>query len=243
MGVDAEILVRIKGRDRWITDEGCVELAYQLASSFGHERFAIRRADEQRNDTKPRHALNIVQPFVDVYGDAPHLVGKVIHLQDPDPLVAADGEQFLHVNLITRYYGIGYERGDWPFLRMLFAWLGVHIPQGQVWYGGDIGSGVAAEHMTPTKIAHVDDHFFRHGRRPYVHSRVVGWARTTAPVCDLCRVQLASCGGGPGYDFWGCDGCGKKISKHSDGREVMPASPKHGFPYFDKNGRVVQRSE
>lgn len=227
MGVDAEMFVRIKGRDNWLDEKQVKHLAYRLGADFGYDSFGGQ-------------AMSIVEPFKDTYDELPHLVGKVVILQDGPDEVAADDEQFLKLSLWARYYGPSYERGPWPFLRTLISWLDANIPHGTVWYGGD-SSGVCAEHMTAARVAEIDRHFFASGHAPYRRYRSGGFCGTSAPDCPKCEVKMYSTGGSNQYDFWYCDGCGAKASKHVDGREAWAPTPRHGFPCWDQSGTLIQR--
>lgn len=249
MGVDAEILVRIRGRSNWLTEDRCAQLAYELASSTDWRQFLLLREGEAcGSDKRPRRSINIVPPFADEYDEDPANKGRVVYHQDGPTIVAHDDEQFIKASLMGRYYGPGYERGDWPALRAVITWLAHRIPTGSVWYGGD-SCGMCVSEMTPDAIKAIDEHWFVNGRRPYVRHdssllrmRGRGFAGTEAPICDLCHVPMAECGGSKEFDFWWCDGCGEKVTKHVDGRIARATSARHNsHPVRDANGNVQQR--
>ena len=246
------MLVRIRGTKSWLSDERVRELSFELSSSIGHDQFLILRTGEgftTRDESKPRRALTIIEPFVDEYEDSPEHVGRVVYLQDGPAIVAEADEQFIDVNLMGRYYGKGYERGHWPNLRAIICWLSARIPQGEVWYGGD-SSGCCAEHMTPDRIADLDAHWFANGRRPYTRhassfrANGRGFAGTEAPICPTCDVSMFECGGSRDFDFWCCDGCGEKATKHTDGRIAWAETTRHhDFPVWLADGSVQQRKD
>lgn len=211
MGVDAEMFIRVRGRDQWLSEDRVRSLAWALAGTMGHDRFMIHRP---REGGPGRHCLSIVEPFVDEYDEAPGLIGRRVIQQDAPPIVAADDEQFIRVHLFGRYYGKGYERGDWPFLRSVMEWLEVCIPGCEVWYGGD-SSGVEHQHYGPVERADLNRHFLLYGHRPYLSG--FGFMAGEAPRCSFCKEPMIHSGGGGGlgvpgaYDLFRCTGCGEQV--------------------------------
>lgn len=54
------------------------------------------------------------------------------------------------LNTLERYYGIGYERGDWPGIYGAIRALQHLFPDGKVFYGSDVdddGRECSAEHL------------------------------------------------------------------------------------------------
>lgn len=236
MGIDAEILVRVRGRQNWLTEDQVARLAYSISEAIGHESFFT---------TNERRALHIVGPHMDEYEDDPGHKGKVVYHQDGPTIVADDDEQFIRVNLWGRYYGRGYERGNWPELCMIMQWLERRIPGSEVWYGGD-SSGVCLEHFDADKRREVTNHWIDHGREPYTrHStdglliKARGWAGTESPICPVDKVPMIATGGSRDYDFWCCNGCGSKATAHKDGR-IAWADPSKGYPRWNDSGSIVQ---
>lgn len=210
MGVDAQMLVKVPNCT--LTEADAVRIGYELAATIGPDHFMITRGDDHKLAFgAPHHAVSLVKPHSSAeYGDYPEFDGRVIWTQDGEPIVAEPGEQFLNVHLMGRYYGPGYERGTWPILRAIIEWLRRRFPGGEVWYGGD-SSGICAELMTDERLRRLDDHFYAHGRRPYVRYRPSGSDALTghrAPVCGCADVATVNTGGGRGSSFWWCDGCG-----------------------------------
>lgn len=252
MGVDAEMFVRIKGREQWLTDVDIKRLAYEIGSSVGSKAL-FQMNPTQGVFNKKRYALEAIQPTSreDEYFDEEYhgpFIGKTVWHQDGDPIVAGDDEQFIKVHLYGRYYGKGYERGDWPTLRGVITWLNIRIPFGQVWYGGD-SSGQCAEHASAQFMSDMDLHWAMNGRRPYMRydSPFKGMFSLPtdsleSPVCELCEVPMIDSGGSRDYSFYWCDGCGAKASKHVNGSMAW-AGLHEDCPSFDAEGNVVRRKK
>lgn len=97
-----------------------------------------------------------------------------------------------------------------PHHAVSLVWLRRRFPGGEVWYGGD-SSGICAELMTDERLRRLDDHFYAHGRRPYVRYKQSGSDTLIghrAPVCGCADVATVHTGGGRDRSFWWCDGCG-----------------------------------
>lgn len=246
MGVDAEMLVRIKGKQNQLSESEVRRVSYEIGTAFDNN-FFFTMNPRQGVFKETRRALEIMRPLKDAaeaadYGlDSAH-AGRVVWSQDGDPIVAAEDEQFIKVNLYGRYYGKGYERGDWPKLRACIFWLSTRIPNCEVWYGGD-SSGICAEHATPLFMADLDQHWVANARRPYVryespHKGMFGRMPKDdiePPVCELCEVPMAEQGGSRDYSFFWCDGCGAKASKHYKGGFAW-AGLHEDYPYFEPDG-------
>jgi hypothetical protein len=251
MGVDAEMFVRLRGSDR-LTEEQVNRLSYEIGTAFDN-KFFFTMNPKQGVFSETRRALEIMKPLdktrVEDYGLSEDFAGKVVWTQDGDEIVAADDEQFIKVNLHGRYYGKEYERGDWTTLRACIFWLTTKIPSGQVWYGGD-SSGCCAQHADSIFMAEMDRHWVDNARRPYVRheNKYKGMFGRfpahdiVAPVCNLCDVPMAECGGSQTYNFYWCDGCGLKASKHANGTLEF-AGLHEDYPSFDSDGKVVRREK
>jgi hypothetical protein len=192
MGIDARLIVRLR---RPISDEELVKVAASMCAAFRVESFSLNR--EGRYGEKPRHALTRIAPSQQ--DGLPH------YEQDGPDIVGDSRETFICAHIWSRFYGEGYERGDWPFLRCLILWLRRNL-EGEVWYGGD-SSGVCAEAMTDVRLAELDDHFFRVGHDPYLGYELPGFEREK-PTCGFCGGRpMRNSGGGQGKEFWTCSGC------------------------------------
>jgi hypothetical protein len=80
------------------------------------------------------------------------------------PTIAPDGEMMT----LDRYYGSGYERGDWPRLRGFIEWLQRHT-EGEVLYGDDSTDHVIP--ATPDFLDRMQAHWDEYGNEPYVRAR------------------------------------------------------------------------
>lgn len=178
MGIDAEMFSRTKAM---LSEMDVRMLAGDLCASFGKEFFLLEKVGRHG---PPRHALSIVPTWE----------------QDGPDITPDAGELFIRCHLMTRYYGLGYERGNWPLIRAIGEWMEARI--GPVWYGGD--SGVLAEPFPETRRQELNQLFIRVGHSPYLRS-----GARDAPICEFCGNRpMWNQGGGPGYLKWSCDACG-----------------------------------
>ena len=201
MGIDAEMFVRTR---QGYTEEQVRHMAHDLAEAFGHDRFIVIRP-EQGYSWIPngRHCLELV----DVYE------------QDGPPIHPENGEQFIRVHTSTRYYGKGYERGDWPFIDGVIRWLKMRIPDAEVWYGGD-SSGVCAIQMDDAERQNLWELFAKVGHQPY--EQHFG-GRAARPDCDFCLRPMVEYGWGPREAVrFRCAGCGHTLITTDGGETFQP---------------------
>jgi hypothetical protein len=89
---------------------------------------------------------------------------KILPVDDLAPKGAS-----LEVATGDRYYGPGYERGDWPricaILLSLFATSDVEV----VWYFGEVDDH--PKPMKPDDVFAICRHYVQHGHRPYYEDR------------------------------------------------------------------------
>ena len=131
MGIDARILLRIKGP---APSKAQIKLwSWNIAASIGAEHFLL-------NKIEGRGAIRLSNSSS---WDEPGETGK-IYSQDGPCIKANLGETLLEVSLWSRLYTVGYERGDLLTLCAVAEWCEQNIPECEVWYGGD-SSGVVAE--------------------------------------------------------------------------------------------------
>lgn len=204
MGIDARMLLRVRGNP---TDDELKLWGYSLCSTIGAEHFFIDPKDG-------RGAIE--RADADSYSGLKG-AGKVYEQDGPD-IEAEPGETLLKVNLWSRYYGVGYERGDILTICGVAEWCEANIPGRAVWYGGD-SSGVLAEPFPAPKRDALRAHFYSERGRDYFHGVSAGvWGRNGAegpPVsdCRLCPAGAAPQkfgGGGPGdWRLFDCSGCGR----------------------------------
>ena len=108
---------------------------------------------------------------------------------------------------MSRYYGPGYERGDYATIYLVAQWIERMIPGGEVWYGGD-SSGVNATRFDKDAREALLDHFFEFGNGPYENGFGSGMP---AVPCTFCGDEpMAHYGGYGTISYWECCGCGRK---------------------------------
>ena len=206
MGVDAQMFVKT-GQEYTVEQVG--KLAHDLAEAFGHGRFNIARPGEYPWWPEGQHCLELVACYE----------------QDGPPIRPEAEEQIIEVHLSVRYYGKGYERGDWPFIDAVARWLEARIPDAEVWYGGD-SSGVLAspirEHRRDLWAL-----FCGVGHVPYVHY----FSRASArPTCDFCLAPMPQFSWGPNDRAgFSCHGCGHRLFT-DDGGKTFYEPPKGDQP-------------
>lgn len=184
MGVNAQMLVKTK---QPMTPETVRKLSGDLVEAFFKDAFSIWEADN-------RHALEIVNEF----------------LQDGDDITPVPGEQLIEVYLSSRYYGEGYERGNFPIIKAVAEWLEFRIPGASIWYGGG-SSGICAVPFDAAARQKLWKYFCANGHTPY--TSYFGSFRDSQEVirCAFCGNRpMIDVGGGGGDTFYRCTGCGKK---------------------------------
>lgn len=272
MGIDAEILLRVKGEkptedqltawswqlgrsvgaERFLLSDGLEPEAYRRAKAAWHAQFnahplypeyeALRTFDSQRQvhekiladlpklpEQRQRaiELTNAIYPLDDeCYADYPPAARQPgrCWTQDGDPIFAEAGEWFLEVSVWTRYYDIGYERGDLLTLCAIAEWCEANIPGVEVWYGGD-SSGVCAAPWPDAARAKLRQHLYSQAGRDYFEydrhmSAFGGSAGPKPPPCSLCVGQghFNQYGTGPSYIAVNCGGCGKSFVSRDHGK-------------------------
>lgn len=270
MGIDAEILVRVKGEkpsaaqlkrwsrdictalgaDKFFINAGLPTPEYTKANDAWRKAFNAHKlypewarlqvdswgkgtavhkqiladlgpAPEQHRDafelSNARYPIEDSNTSIPVEYRAP---GKC-YLQDGDPILADHSEWFLEVSLWTRYYGIGYERGDLLFLCAVAEWCEANIPDCEVWYGGDSG-GVEAKPWPDSKRRALRKHLYSPAGRDYFKSQGSmsrGDILPPAP-CSLCvgEGEFNTYGYGANYSAVHCGGCGKSFETRDSGK-------------------------
>lgn len=214
MGIDAEIFVKTTHIP---TQEELEEWRCKLGDAFDPENFLI-------GTHQP--ALEVVSA---VYQDS---------FEEPE-LKPKEGEVFIKVNIWSRYYGIGYERGDYPFIYTLIRWLEANIPEAVVYYGGD-SSGCLFEHFHREKREHLMDHFLRSGHAPYRdyfdpsggQGKLGNLKHVARPVCPRggCGPKsLRQYGFGAQYIGLNCVACGLDVWTEDNGGHWFAGKHDLGF--------------
>ena len=136
-----------------------------------------------------------------------------VYEQDGPDIKPEEGEAFIRVMPVTRYYGVGYERGDILFLINLAEWLELRFAPCEVWYGGD-SMGICAEHFTKAERGKIKAHFFRVAHEPYVHDLDLIFDNCLPPKCERCvphRGPGRFSSGPSSFASFHCTGCGKSF--------------------------------
>lgn len=197
MGVDAMMMVKLY---RPLSAVQVRQLSYEACASFMSGGFLIDKETD-------RHAMAIVNELD--WGD--------------EPTLPVDGEQFIELSLSGRFYGVGYERGDFSFYKSLAEWLEFKMPGARVFYGGD--SDVGLQPFGEVERGELWRHFCEVGQEPY---RRGGTDRALrSPKCEFCHASMVNNRWGPanivGFE---CMGCGEtKLRNETTGQYVEEPDP------------------
>lgn len=172
-----------------------------------------------------RRAINLSRDYSDDEEDGKPVGDGKAYFQDGGTIYAADGEWFLEVSLWTRYYGVGYERGDLMTICAVAEWIEANIPKATVFYGGD-SSGVEAESFDSAAREKLKRHFYSQHGRDYFNHEWFGRAGGKAPrpnPCGLCipgepRFNQHGSGMGGAFIAVNCAGCGKSFESNDAGQ-------------------------
>lgn len=210
MGIDAKILLRVKGNP---ANTEIRMWSYQIAEVLGADKFFIQRNEGSGAicKTLSRHRRE---------GDPLPGPGTVYYQDGPD-INAEPGETLLQVNVWTRYYGVGYERGDLLLICAIAEWCEANIPNCEVWYGGD-SSGVVAEPFPEEKRRALRAHLYSPLGREYYR---YGMGETQSPKPDVSNCKLCipnssprQYGFGGSYAAYYCPGCGLHFTTRDNGK-------------------------
>lgn len=241
-------------------------LAAEMVAEFGEGRFWIDRAGERDlipGLTPPagHHALWIAPSLGQLRAMASHpLYGgpnkkqfaalrnadegaPVWMAPDGAPIVGGPDEQFIGVELTSRYYGFNWGSGDWPFLRALMDWLEDRVRGAAIWYGGDWGD-TGIHLTTPGDRQRLEAHYRKTEdeprSEPYRVETALRLGRPTERLCEFCagrpmhHVLFARSGV---EEYW-CSGCEAREAIVSESGKVYlaPVRTDDSRP-FDLAGR------
>lgn len=252
MGIDAEMMVRLYGAkpsdeqlaewswdlcaaigaDKFFIKDGVPRAEYRSKIDAWHKAFEAHplhagwptdrslgdkiRADIGQPPDERRRAIELAGDY-----DELEPSGKLWQ-QDGDDIHAGVDEWFLRLSLWTRYYGVGYERGDILTICAVAEWCEHNIPRCEVWYGGD-SSGVCMEEFGPCERARLRAHLYSKRGRDYYGS----WSDLDHGVhiipdpCSLCvpgHPRFDSCGWGKSFRKVHCRGCSKSFVTRDEGQ-------------------------
>lgn len=226
-------LCRAIGAGKFFISDGLAPDAYRAAEKAWMEAFSshplyreyrsgfARAGETIREDIgqSPKQRRRAIELSCDLYRSEEAPPGKVWE-QDGDPIFAAEGEWLLKVSLWTRYYGVGYERGDLLTICAVAEWVEANIPNATVWYGGD-SSGVLMEPFGPSEREALRKHLYsQHGRDYFNYGGRAGGAAKMPKPCGLCipgEPRFNQHGWGGSYAAVNCAGCGKSFVSGDNG--------------------------
>lgn len=222
MGIDAEMLVKIKGDKP--SDEQIARWSWELVSRMGAEHFYLNEKDRTGN---VRRALNLTKIDAEDWDDygiegEPPADGKM-YIQDGPEILAEPDEWFLKTSLSGRYYGPGYERGNILIYCAIAEWIEQNIPNATVFYGGD-SSGVLAEPFDEAARKELKAHLYGPEGKAYfsfMSAAISGQdAYKAKGPCALCipgEPRFRRYGFGKNYVAVSCGGCGKCFESRYNG--------------------------
>ncbi len=93
----------------------------------------------------------------------------VRNAEDPDDNDYAPLEATHKVDTSQRYYGIGYERGEWPLIALVLTYLLTNSYIEIVWYGSDAHDAEMMEPFTKQDLMKITEHYLEVQHKPYYH--------------------------------------------------------------------------
>lgn len=193
MGVGVVMVARVP---RQMTDEEIIKTAYDAGQTFGSDSFSI-------------------WTYLDDPAEHEHFLRRAVRdgyrtFEDPEEKAKElkSGEYVdLDINLGTRYYGPGYERGDALLIINVAEFFEQRLGA-EVWYGRDSDDKL---HLFDEEARQaLKKHFFEVGHNPYQmgFGKLFGTKRAT---CRLCHEKMGDFGGGGNKSYQSCTGCGQRV--------------------------------
>lgn len=127
-----------------------------------------------------------------------------------------DKAGFIDVNLAGRYYGEGYERGNWPDYGAIMRFFRLRLPGCTIYYGGD------SDPDEPPAFTEADEsrmwqHWATVQGRPYRDGfSSLNDDGIETPSCEFCRVPMVRNGWGGGFASFYCY-CGLALTTRDGG--------------------------
>lgn len=215
MGIDARIVLKMRGDKP--SQSQLKDWSWRVCQSIGAKHFFT-----DDNKTHPRLAISLTS------GDEESGADGKVYFQDGDPIFAKDGEWLLRVSVWSRYYGVGYERGDILTICAICEWCEANIPNCTVYYGGD-SSGVCLEPFGEDCRIALRKHLYSAAGRNYFERGIeTHWLKSLPPVCSLCPddgARLRQYGWGAKYAALHCAGCGIDYETRDNGETWAKKEP------------------
>lgn len=224
MGIDARILVRYRGERP--SSEQLARWSFALVDSLGDGQNFYLDSDPRR----PRRAIDLTEDYFEEDGYIPesHRGPGRVSIFDGPPIFAEPGEWLLDVGVWTRYYEVGYERGDILFLCSVAEWIEANIPNAEVWYGGD-SSGCVASPFPEARRLELRRHLYSPEGRAYFRYRQGPLATPPfPPPCVLCipgEPRFSMLGQRGACTTQECGGCQRVFETHDNGTSWQKVAP------------------
>ena len=143
--------------------------------------------------------------------------------QDGDTFYVDKADEWLlDVSLWTRFYGVGYERGDLLTICAIAEWAELTLPSCTVYYGGD-SSGVCLGEFGHDQRWALKQHYYSKQGRDYFNHRMFGGNTLITPKpCNLClgagKFSQYGSGMGGNYIAVACTSCDKNFESRDGGK-------------------------
>lgn len=245
MGVDAMIFFAVPKASA-LSKEQLRDLSYQMGRTVGSHNFFIYGGAFNGPDEPEDYDQYFIRELSWDPDPEDGYVAYGIAGKDSGTIAEhcrQDTHVVYQVGLFGRYYGPGYERGNWPDLSMLLKWLKIGIPNVEfIFYGGD--SDENYELVSDRFISDMDAYYLsENGRNYYGNSdfkkRLFDINKSNTPDCPRCQHEMTDFGGGGGHGFWNCQGCGDKYVITKGDEKKDPSL----WTYSSKYGEILKASE
>ncbi len=202
MGIDAEMLVRVRGQAP--TAKQLKIWSWHICEALGAEKFNNEpfclATSYHREDLSPGKAYS----------------------QDGEDILAESDETLIRIGIWTRFYAPGYERGDILFLCAVAEWCEANIPSCEVWYGGD-SSGCCAAPFPEEERKKLRLHLYSKMGRDYFNYPIMEQDDGLHPDTSTCTRCIPNAGPsrygwGGNYAAYRCRGCGKNFVTKDGGQ-------------------------
>lgn len=210
MGIDARILLRIDADE--VNPTKLKQWSYHICTAFGADKFRINR----------NNGVSAIELSGQRYHEEDDPPPGTFYYQDGSTIYAHKGEVLVTVHIWSRYYEIGYERGDLLFICAVAEWCEANIPSVEVWYGGDSSGAVATLFDGPARNKLKQHLYSPRGNDYYIRTEDNPDMFPTDIVnsCKLCIPDHKPSRFGWGQDFasYHCSGCGLTVQTQDHGQ-------------------------
>jgi hypothetical protein len=195
MGVDSIMIIRVP---RPLTDDEVKREAVKAQIALGNNGvLAVDSPGKYTWRPEGRHCLSII------HGEANENIER-----RPD-------ETLIDVGLRTRYYGVGYERGDLVSILAVARWFRIAFAPCEIWYGGDNGT---VEQLDEVRENDLWVHFMSDAGRAYFSRPPRDGNAIHCTFCDVDAGVFMFSGNESGHV---CPSCGQHWRQYGNGRHVL----------------------